>query len=89
MTMSFKVVLWGVLQEYGVDNLLPRAIRSLSQSLVRIAGSKSDLFLVRVGLRQGCPLLPFQFITFSRHIKVPEGACLVVSGLRPWLLRMM
>ncbi len=46
-------VLWGVLWEYGVRGLLLRAARSLydrSRSLVRIAGSKSDLFPVHVGL---------------------------------------
>ncbi|KAL0153242.1 hypothetical protein M9458_051417, partial [Cirrhinus mrigala] len=40
-------VLWGVLWEYGVRGPLLRAVRSLydrSRSLVRIAGSKSDLF---------------------------------------------
>uniref|UniRef100_A0A673BTI1 Reverse transcriptase domain-containing protein n=1 Tax=Sphaeramia orbicularis TaxID=375764 RepID=A0A673BTI1_9TELE len=52
-------ILWGVLREYGVRGPLLRAVRSLydrSRSLVRIAGSKSDLFQVHVGLRQGCPL---------------------------------
>uniref|UniRef100_A0A671TZG4 Reverse transcriptase domain-containing protein n=1 Tax=Sparus aurata TaxID=8175 RepID=A0A671TZG4_SPAAU len=52
-------ILWGVLREYGVGGPLLRAVRSLycrSRSLVRIAGSKSDLFPVHVGLRQGCPL---------------------------------
>ncbi len=46
-------VLWGVLWEYGVRGLLLRAARSLydrSRSLVCIAGSKSDLFPVHVGL---------------------------------------
>ncbi|KAK0155407.1 LINE-1 retrotransposable element ORF2 protein [Merluccius polli] len=69
-------VLWGVLREYGVSDPLIRAVRSLydrCQSLVRIAGNKSDLFPVRVGLRQGCPLSPILFIIFmdriSRHVE--------------------
>ena len=73
-------VLWGVLQQYGVRGPLLRAVRSLydrSRSLVRIAGSKSDLFPVHVGLRQGCPLSPVLFITFmdriSRRSQGPEG----------------
>ncbi|TWW67702.1 Protein kinase C-binding protein NELL1 NEL-like protein 1 [Takifugu flavidus] len=40
-------VLWGVLREYGVSGPLIRAVRSLydrCQSLVRIAGSKSNSF---------------------------------------------
>ena len=46
--------LWEVLPEYGVPDPLIVAIRSLydrCQSLVRIAGSKSDAFPVRVGFR--------------------------------------
>uniref|UniRef100_A0A672FD98 Reverse transcriptase domain-containing protein n=1 Tax=Salarias fasciatus TaxID=181472 RepID=A0A672FD98_SALFA len=73
-------VLWGVLREYGVRGPLLRAVRSLydrSRSLVRIAGSKSDLFPVHVGLRQGCPLSPVLFIIFmdriSRCSQGPEG----------------
>ncbi|TWW78160.1 R2DM Retrovirus-related Pol polyprotein from type II retrotransposable element [Takifugu flavidus] len=64
-------VLWGVLQEYGVSGPLIRAVRSLydrCQSLVRIAGSKSNLFPVRVVLRQGCPLSPILFIIFMDRI---------------------
>ncbi len=48
-----------------------------SRSLVRIAGSKSDLFPVHVGLWQGCPLSPVLFIIFmdriSRRSQGPEG----------------
>ncbi|TWW63932.1 hypothetical protein D4764_03G0009400 [Takifugu flavidus] len=42
-------VLWGVLREYGVSGPLIRAVRSLydrCQSLVRIAGSKSNSFRI-------------------------------------------
>ena len=46
-------------------------------SLVRVAGNKSDLFPVGVGLRQGCPLSPVLFIVFmdriSRRSRVGEG----------------
>ncbi|KAJ0002649.1 hypothetical protein NQD34_007798 [Periophthalmus magnuspinnatus] len=73
-------VLWGVLREHGVRGPLLRAVRSLydrSRSSVHIAGSKSDLFPVHVGLRQGCPLSPDLFIIFmdkiSRRSQGPEG----------------
>ena len=73
-------ILWEVLGEYGVGGPLLRAIRSLynrSRSLVCIAGSKSDLFPVHVGLRQGCPFSLVLFIIFidriSRCSQGPEG----------------
>ena len=54
-----------------------RSLYDRSRSLVRIAGSKSDLFPVHVGFRQGCPLSPGLFIIFmdkiSRHSQGPEG----------------
>ncbi|TWW71230.1 hypothetical protein D4764_17G0007130 [Takifugu flavidus] len=75
-----RSILWGVLQEYGVDGPLIRTIQSLyrrSRSLVRIAGCKSGSFPVRVGLHQDCPLSPVLFITFmgriSRHSQGVEG----------------
>ena len=65
---------------YGVPDPLIGAVRSLydrCQSLVRIAGSKSDTFPARVGLRQGCPLSPILFIIFmdriSRRSQSVEG----------------
>ncbi len=41
--------------------------------MVRIAGSKSDLFPVHVGLRQGYPLSPVLFIVFMDRISRSQG----------------
>ena len=64
-------LMWGVVREYGVPDSLIGAVRSLYdrfQSLVRIAGSKSNLFPMRVGLCQGCPLSSILFITYMDRI---------------------
>ena len=46
----------------------------LCQSLIRIAGSKSDVFPVRVGLHQGYPLSPILFIIFmDRNFRCSQG----------------
>ena len=76
-----RELLWEVLQEYGVRGSLLRAIQSLyyqSESCVRVLGSKSDPFPVRVGLRQGCALSPILFVIFMvgfRGVVVGEGVC--------------
>ncbi|KAI3358693.1 hypothetical protein L3Q82_015103 [Scortum barcoo] len=54
------IILWGVSSCMGSEGPLLRAVRSLydrSRSSVRITGSKSDLFPVHVGLRQGLPFV--------------------------------
>ena len=73
-------VLWEELREYGVRGSLLRTIQSLysqSESCVRILGSKSDLFQVGVGLRQGCALSPILFVIYmdriSRRSRGVEG----------------
>ena len=66
MTFSFKMSLVGHSGEYGVDGFLLRAIQSLycqSQSLVCIAGSKSDPF----------PLFIIFMDRMSRHSRAAEG----------------
>ena len=66
-----RELLWNVLKEYGVSGCLLAAIRSLYDDCkihVRINGSKSGLFGLRVGLWQGCVLSPLLFIIFMDRI---------------------
>ena len=80
-------LLWSVMKEYGISGRLLVAIRSLyndCKSHVRINGSKSDSFRVRVGLRQGCVLSPLLFIIFmdriSRRSTTPD--CVTMGNAR-------
>ena len=80
-------VLWRVLWEYGVRGALLGAIQSLyaqSVSCVRVFGSKSDMFPVRVGLRQGCALSPILFVIFMDRIsrRSQVGTGLQYGGLK-------
>ena len=80
-------LLWNVLKEYGISGRLLVGIRSLyndCKSHVRINGSKSNSFRVRVGLRQECVLSPLVFIIFmdriSRRSTTPD--CVTVRNAR-------
>ena len=82
-------ILWEVLQECGAGCRLLRDVRALvngSRSLVRIAGSKSDLLRMHVGLWQGCPLSPVLFVIFmyriSRCSHGPEGVWVLFFSRR-------
>ena len=64
--------LWKVLQEYGVDGQLLRAIKSFycrPEVCVRVNGKQSKPFHVGVGLRQGCVLSPLLFIVYMNWIE--------------------
>ena len=63
--------LWKVLQEYGVDGQLLRAIKSFycrPEVCVWVNGKQSKPFHVGVGLRQGCVLSPLLFIVYMNWI---------------------
>ena len=85
-------VLWGVHREYGVDGLLLWAITflyGLRQSLVHIAGSKSDPFPVRVGLRQGGTLSPVLFVIFMDRFSRCSNAGDGVGYGEFWILSIL
>ena len=63
--------LWKVLQEYGVDGKLLRAIKSFycrPEVCVQVNGKQSKPFHVGVGLRQGCVLSPLLFTVYMNWI---------------------
>ena len=83
--MAFRIGLFGGTGEEDPSD---------SRISVRIiAGSKSDAFPVRDGLRQGCPLSPILFIIFmdriSRRSQGVEGYDLATSESGLCFLRMM
>ncbi|MEL7302024.1 MAG: reverse transcriptase family protein, partial [Pseudomonadota bacterium] len=59
--------MWRVLQMYGINGNLLRAIQSLyadSEGSVRVCREESKWFSVKVGLRQGCVMSPWLFNIF-------------------------
>ena len=63
--------LWKVLQEYGVNGQLLRAIKSFycrPKVCVRVNGKQSKPLHVGVGLRQGCVLSLLLFIVYMNWI---------------------
>ena len=63
--------LWKVLQEYGVNGQLLRAIKSFysrPEVCVRVNGKQSKPLQVDAGLRQGCVLSPLLFIVYMNWI---------------------
>ena len=56
-----------VLEEYGVEGKLLRAIQALydrGMARVKVGQSKSEMFHVHKGVRQGCTLSPWLFNVF-------------------------
>ena len=56
--------MWNVLRLYGMDGRLLQGVKSLyvgSKACVRVGNEVSEQFPVRVGLRNGCVMLPWLF----------------------------
>lgn len=66
-----REAMWNVMRLYGVGGRLFQAMKSFykgSKACVRIGNEVSDSFPVRVGLRQGCVMLPWLFKLFVDRI---------------------
>ena len=79
--------LWKVLQEYGVNSQLLRAIKSFYCKLevcVRVNGKQSKTFYMGVGLRQGCVLPPLLFIVYMNWIDKcsPADECVTIGNCK-------
>ena len=64
--------LWEALRRYGVSGGLLGAIKSMyqaSEACVRMDGEVSELFEVKQGVRQGCPLSPLLFNIFLNIVR--------------------
>ena len=60
--------MWNVLRLYGIGGRLLQGVKSLyvgSKACVRVGLKVSDWFPVRVGLRQGCVMLPWLFNLYN------------------------
>jgi hypothetical protein len=75
--------LWEVLEEYGVEMGLVRAVKSMydgSKACVRVNGMLSEWFEVKQGVRQGCVISPWLFNVFMD--KCVRTACVDTSGIK-------
>lgn len=78
--------------EWSRAGSLLRAICPRLHAEKEVGDISLDMFLVRVGLQQGGPVLPVQFITFtdriSRHSQGPEGSNFSISRFNPTLSKL-
>jgi len=79
-------MLWGMLQEYGVDGCLLLAVKLLyfcSEDCVCVDRVKSQPFIVGVGLRQWCVLSPLLFTVYIKVLqstaRSPNPTCEAIS----------
>ena len=67
----WRADLWRALREYGIGGRLLGAIEALykeSKACVRVEAELTEEFVVKQGLRQGCPLSPWLFNIFLDRV---------------------
>ena len=80
-----REAMWNVLRLYGVGGKLLKAVKSLyvgSKACVRVGNELSDWFEVRVGLRQGCVMLPWLFNLYIDGVVREVNARVLGRGLK-------
>ena len=77
--------MWNVLRVYGIGSRLLRGVKSLyvdSKACVRVGNEVSELFPVRVGLRQGCVMSPWLFNLYIDRVVREVNARAFGRGLQ-------
>ena len=77
--------MWNVLRVYGIGGRLLRGVKSLyvgSKASVRVGNEVSEWFPVRVGLRQGCVMLPWLFNLYIDGVVREVNARALGRGLK-------
>ena len=79
------VAMWNVLILYGIGGRLLRGVKSLyvgSKACVRVGNEVSELFPVRVGLRQGCVMSLWLFNLYIDGVVRELNARVLGRGLK-------
>ena len=76
---------WDVLKIYGVGGRNLKAVKSFyegCEACVRVDNSESDMFKVKVGLRQGCVMSPWLFNLYMEGVMREVNARVMGKGVR-------
>ena len=77
--------MWNVLRLNGIGGRLLRGVKNLyvgSKACVRVGNEVSELFPVRVGLRQGCVMSPWLFNLYIDGVVREVNARVLGRGLK-------
>ena len=77
--------MWNVLRLHGIGGRLLRGVKSLyvgSKACVRVGIEVSEWFPVRMGLRQGCVMLPWLFNLYIDRVVREVNARVLGRGLK-------
>ncbi len=86
------LALWDVLKIHGVGGKLLSAIKSFyeeASACVRISGDTSELFEIKVGLRQGCVMSPWLFNIYMDGVMREMKGKVGEAGVRMYAEREM
>ena len=85
MIELIRHAMWNVLRINGIGGRLLRGVKSLyvgSKACVKVGNEVSKWFPVRVGLREGCAMLPWLFNLYIDGVVREVNARLLGRGLK-------